>query len=79
MAHERQQYRCERFQTPTTVLYRTEKARFTLKPEAGSVHEAPRRLAGEWQLECHRADGAKLKLSAHGQLPAIDLLRRFLS
>jgi hypothetical protein len=36
-------------------------------------------LAGEWQLECHRADGAKLKLSAHGQLPAIDLLRQFLS
>ena len=37
-------------------------------------------LAGGWQLQCERADGAKLRLLGSGQLAAINaLLREFLS
>jgi hypothetical protein len=37
-------------------------------------------LSGGWQLECDRADGARLRLSAGGQPPAIaEVLRQFLS
>jgi len=37
-------------------------------------------LCGKWQLECDRADGARLRLSAGGQPPAIaEVLRQFLS
>ena len=37
-------------------------------------------LSGSWQLQCDRADGATLRLSASGQPPAVsDVLRVFLS
>jgi hypothetical protein len=37
-------------------------------------------FASGWQLQCERADGAKLHLSGNGQPPAPDaLLREFLS
>jgi hypothetical protein len=33
-----------------------------------------------WQLQCDRADGARLRVSGNGQVPALDsLLREFLS
>ena len=36
-------------------------------------------FTGGWQLQCDRADGAKLRLSGSGQPPALDsLLRDFL-
>jgi hypothetical protein len=36
--------------------------------------------AGNWQLCCRRADGAKLSLSANGPMPVIThLLERFLA
>jgi len=37
-------------------------------------------LSGRWQLECDRADGARLRFSAGGQPPAMaEVLRQFLS
>jgi hypothetical protein len=36
-------------------------------------------LSGGWQLECNRADGARLRISAGGHPPVIDVLRQFLS
>lgn len=37
-------------------------------------------VAGNWQLCCQRADGAKLSLTVNGPVPAIEhLLQKFLS
>jgi hypothetical protein len=37
-------------------------------------------LAGGWRLECDHPNGAKLRLSGSGQVPAVEmLLRQFLS
>jgi hypothetical protein len=37
-------------------------------------------VTGGWQLQCDRADGARLRVSGNGQVPALDsLLREFLS
>ena len=36
-------------------------------------------LSRGWQLECDRADGARLRISAVGHPPVIDVLRQFLS
>jgi len=37
-------------------------------------------LFGQWQLTCERPDGARLRLSAAGQVPELDaLIRQFLA
>ena len=37
-------------------------------------------LAGQWQIDCNRADGSRLRMTGSGQPPAIDtVLRSFLS
>lgn len=37
-------------------------------------------LAGQWQIDCNRSDGSRLRMTGSGQPPAIDtVLRSFLS
>ncbi len=36
-------------------------------------------LAGRWQIECNRSDGSRLRIAGHGQAPAAEMIRTFLS
>lgn len=36
-------------------------------------------LAGQWQIECSRPDGSRLRIAGNGQPPAAEMIRTFLS